>query len=152
MSKKQALPIISQSKFNRRTPQLLILVTFLFTFVTVRIVTHLQKAGILPNQSGMLHIHHMVPGILLLLLSGYIGISYWHHDTLRKVNAVLFGIGAALTVDEFALWLFLQDVYWARQGRDSVDVVIIIAILFSIGAVLSEINGNRGIKGILQKK
>lgn len=120
--------------------QFLILASFLITFVIVRIITHLQKAHILPNQNGPLHIHHMVPGIILLLITGFLGISFWYKERVRHICAVLFGIGAALTIDEFALWLFLRDVYWAKQGRDSIDAVIIAVVLILLSILLTEVN------------
>jgi hypothetical protein len=49
--------------------------------------------------------------------------------------AMLFGIGAALTLDEFALWLHLEDVYWAKQGRDSIDAVVIMATVLALGVL-----------------
>src|SRR5579859_3413221 len=76
--------------------QFLILISFLITFVIVRTITHLQKAHILGNQNGPLHIHHMVPGIILLLITGFVGISFWSNEKLRHIVAVFFGIGAAL--------------------------------------------------------
>ncbi len=121
-------------------PQLLVLISFLVTFGITRSITHLQKAGLLPNQQGSLHIHHLVPGIFLLLISGYMGISFWSKEKIRLIVSILFGIGAALTIDEFALWLYLKDVYWEKQGRDSVDAVIIVATLFAIAYVISSMH------------
>ncbi len=46
-----------------------------------------------------------------------------------ELTAILFGIGAALTLDEFALWLHLEDVYWSEQGRQSIDAVIVFSIV-----------------------
>lgn len=120
--------------------QFLILTSFLITFIFVRTITHLQKAHLLPNQNGPLHIHHMVPGIILLLITGFLGISFWYIDKARHICAVLFGIGAALTIDEFALWLFLRDVYWAKQGRDSIDAVIIAIVLILLSILFTEVN------------
>jgi hypothetical protein len=48
--------------------------------------------------------------------------------------AILYGLGAALTLDEFALWLNLRDVYWAKEGRSSIDAVILFGSLLAIGA------------------
>ena len=79
-----------------------------------------------------LHIHHLVFGIILLLVSGLLGIGFPTVQKINKFASVLFGIGAALTLDEFALWLNLQDVYWARQGRESIDAVIVFSALVSI--------------------
>ena len=114
----------------QKQPQALILVSFLVTFATVRVITHAIRAGrwkrVFHNVGtpGGTHLHHLVPGILLLLISGYLGIGL-APDAHRDAFAVMFGIGAALTLDEFALWLHLQDVYWGREGRQSVDAVII---------------------------
>ena len=68
------------------------------------------------------HVHHLVPGIVLLLLTGYLAFAFGYGE--NPVVAALFGVGAALTLDEFALWLHLRDVYWERAGRRSVDVVL----------------------------
>ncbi len=136
---------------NKRYTQLLVLLSFLLTFGAVRAITHLQRSGLLPNQQGALHIHHLVPGIFLILLSGYIGISFWHNPKLRFVTALLFGIGAALTIDEFALWLFLEDVYWTKQGRNSIDAVIIVAILFTVSFILSEAHDHKWLKRLQGK-
>ncbi len=143
--------IIIRIKNSKRLSQILILLSFLISFALVRTVTHLQKYGILPNQDGILHIHHLVPGIFLLIISGYIGISFWASDKVRHFMAILFGIGAALTIDEFALWLYLRDVYWERQGRDSIDAIIYVIILFSIAFVVSEIHDHNWIRRILKK-
>ncbi len=117
--------------------QLLILVTFLLTFTAVRVITHAIRAGrwrtVFHNLSspGGTHFHHLVPGIILLLISGYLGIGL-DNDTFRIPFAILFGIGAALTLDEFALWLHLEDVYWAKEGRQSIDAVVIAASLIGL--------------------
>ena len=143
--------IIVRIKNSKRLSQILILLSFLISFALVRTVTHLQKYGILPNQNGILHIHHLVPGIFLLILSGYVGISFWASDKVRHFMAILFGIGAALTIDEFALWLYLRDVYWEKQGRDSIDAIIYVVIIFSIAFVVSEIHDHNWIRRILKK-
>ena len=121
-----------------KQPQFFMLVSFLVTFTLVRVITHAIRAGrmthIFRNVStkGGTHLHHLVPGILLLLVSGYLGIGL-APDYHREPHAILFGIGAALTLDEFALWLHLKDDYWAREGRQSVDAVIIAATVLSLG-------------------
>lgn len=134
----------------RRITQFIILVSFLVTFLITRLTTHLQRAGILPVQQHQPYVHHLVPGIFLLLISGYIGLSFWSNARLRKYMSVLFGIGAALTIDEFALWLYLRDVYWARQGRDSVDAVIIVATLLLILFAISEFREQRSLRKVLK--
>ena len=123
---------------ERRERLFLASVGFVLTFTAVRLITHLVRNGTGPIHNvtvGTLHIHHLVWGILLLILVGYVWLlevgvgSSW----LASLTAVVFGVGAALTLDEFALWLNLQDVYWERQGRLSIDAVLIFAGLLSVG-------------------
>ena len=78
-------------------------------------------------QVGDTHIHDLVWGILLLLICGYIGVAIHPGDPWRDIIAVLFGIGTGLTLDQFALWLNLKDVYWSKEGRASIDAVVIAA-------------------------
>ena len=98
---------------------------FLATFVATRIVTHflLVTSGGGGIVVGSLHIHHMVFGLVLVLVAGMLDIV----DAARRTRAALFGIGTALVLDEFALILNLADVYWAPQGRESIDAVVIFA-------------------------
>lgn len=142
---------IKKARKSPRLPQLLILISFVVTYGIIRSITHLQKAGIIPNQSGTFHLHHMVPGIILLLICGYSGLSYWNSSRIRSIMSVLFGVGAALTIDEFALWLFLKDVYWAKQGRDSVDAVVIVTVLLAISYSISALHKHAFIKKLLRK-
>jgi hypothetical protein len=81
---------------------------------------------------GGTHIHHLVWGILLLLICGYVGVAIHPGDPWRDVVAVGFGIGTGLTLDEFALWLNLKDVYWSKQGRRSIDAVIVAAAVSGV--------------------
>ena len=108
-----------------------VLVSFLVTFIVVRTITHAIRNGRGPfgNISvGGTHLHHLVPGILLLIVTGYLA-NALHVRIGRTIVAIFFGIGAALTLDEFALWLNLRDVYWAKQGRRSIDAILIAATL-----------------------
>jgi hypothetical protein len=84
---------------------------------------------------GGTHIHHLVWGILLLLINGYVAIALDPSSPWDKVVAVLFGIGTGLTLDEFALWLNLKDVYWEKEGRKSIDAVIIAAGLSGLALI-----------------
>jgi hypothetical protein len=121
---------------DRRQRLFLASVGFLVTFGIVRAITHLIRAGVGPFHdigSGTLHIHHLVWGILLLLLVGYAWLIAHDSGWFRNIAAIGYGIGAALTLDEFALWINLQDVYWERQGRESIDAVVIFAALLSVG-------------------
>jgi hypothetical protein len=123
---------------ERRERLFLASLGFLVTFAIVRGITHLIRAGIGPIHnisSGGLHIHHLVWGILLLLGVGYAWLiqqgtgSSW----FSSATAVAYGVAAALTLDEFALWLNLEDVYWTGPGRVSIDAVVIFASLLSAG-------------------
>ena len=112
-----------------REPHFLFFVAFLLTFAFIRTSTHMIRDQVKwwPGnvQVGGTHIHHLVWGILLLLICGFIAISLDPQSPWREVVAVFFGIGTGLTLDEFALWLDLKDVYWSKQGRKSIDAVII---------------------------
>lgn len=129
-------------KSERRERLFLASLGFLLTFAIVRGITHMIRAGIGPFHnvsSGGLHIHHLVWGILLLLLVGYVWLIQEGTGEGRspswfsRSTAVAYGVGAALTLDEFALWLNLQDVYWAGQGRESIDAVVLFAAVLSAG-------------------
>ena len=116
----------------------LILIAFLVTFGIVRTITHAIRdqaswwpGGNVETKSGT-HIHHMVPGIVLLMVCGYLGLSVEPGSPWRELLAVGFGVGLALTLDEFALWLNLEDVYWEHQGRQSIDAVIVAASLLVV--------------------
>jgi len=119
-------------------------VSFLVTFVGVRILVHLISRNVGPFQWVVVrghHIHHLVWGILILLLVGYgwlldLGRS---HSPLSiffsRLMSVSYGVGAALTLDEFALWLNLEpDAYWSREGRISIDAVILFGSVLAVGA------------------
>jgi hypothetical protein len=85
------------------------------------------------------HIHHLVWGILLLLLSGYgwlleIGTGAADSNVwIGRLTSILYGVGAALTLDEFALWLNLRDVYWEREGRESFEAMALFGSILAIG-------------------
>jgi hypothetical protein len=122
-----------------REPHFLFFVAFLLTFAFIRTSTHMIKAQVSwwpGNVSvGGTHIHHLVWGILLLLICGYIAVAIAPDSPWREIIAVLFGIGTGLTLDEFALWLNLKDVYWEKEGRKSIDAVVIAAGLSGLALV-----------------
>ncbi len=102
---------------------------FVVTFAIVRGLAWSIHNDIGPFHNvemGGRHIHHMVWGILLLLVVGFgwlaeVGNGDAAHSVfLGRLMALFYGAGAAMTLDEFALWLNLQDVYWAREGRESI--------------------------------
>ena len=125
-------------KNSKRLSQILVLVSFLATFLIARAAAGNNMRFIVNTQDGPLHIHHLVTGITLLLLSGFIGIAFHSRFKLRNFMAVLFGIGAALTIDEFALWLYLDDVYWEKEGRYSIDAIIVVTLSLTITFILGE--------------
>jgi hypothetical protein len=116
-----------------REPHFLFFVSFLLTFAFIRTSAHMIRAQVKwwPGnvQVGGTHIHHLVWGILLLLICGYIAVAIAPQSPWREVVAVLFGVGTGLTLDEFALWLNLKDVYWSKEGRASIDAVVITAAI-----------------------
>jgi len=117
-----------------KQPELLLYLAFLATFAFIRTSTHMIRAGVSwwpgnVSTKGGTHVHHMVFGILALLIVGFCSLSLDPDTPWREVLAILFGIGAGLTLDEFALWLNLEDVYWAPKGRQSIDAVIVASVL-----------------------
>ena len=115
--------------------------SFLATFLTVRLITHGIRGDWLPLKNielghkggGELHIHHLVWGIVALTGCGYLGLLRTGL-TWRRRLAPVYGAGVALTFDEFALWLRLEDDYWSSEGRASVDAVVILSALFGLAA------------------
>lgn len=114
-----------------RQAEFLFFVAFLLSFGFIRTSAHLIRAQVSwwPGnvEVGGTHIHHLVWGICLLLIFGYIGVAVAPGSPWHEIVAVIFGIGTGLTLDEFALWLNLSDVYWSEKGRRSIDAVIVAA-------------------------
>jgi hypothetical protein len=116
--------------------------SFFLTFGTTRAITHAIRAERGPFKNvtapGGRHIHHMTFGIAGLLSVGYlwmleIGIA--EAGRASRITSSVYGSGAALTLDEFALWLNLEDVYWAKQGRESIDAVVLFGSLLSLSVL-----------------
>ena len=118
-------------------------VSFFITFLGVRLLVasithHIGPFGYV--QVGGHHIHHLVWGILLLLLTGYadlteVGLDDTYMSILTsRLLSIAYGMGAALTLDEFALWLNLDPMaYWSLQGRESIDAVVLFGTLLAMG-------------------
>jgi heme/copper-type cytochrome/quinol oxidase subunit 4 len=119
-----------------RLPLLFCLIAFLLTFLVTRTIVRYIRAHAdsdAPRKwwqprnlgHGTLHIHHVVIGVVLVMISGVTMVALAVDGELTEftIAAVFFGIGAALVLDEFALILHLEDVYWSEDGRTSVDAV-----------------------------
>jgi hypothetical protein len=118
-----------------KLPLLLALTAFVLTFLVTRVVTRLIRAGKGPFgnvEAGGVHIHHVVPGVVLALLGGFGSVASSRHGFGSAVFAVVFGVGAGLVLDEFALILHLDDVYWSEEGRKSVEAVVLTAALVGL--------------------
>lgn len=118
-----------------KLPLLLALTAFVLTFLITRAVTRLIRAGKGPFgnvEAGGVHIHHVVPGVILTVVGGFGAVASGRHGFGAALGAVVFGVGAGLVLDEFALILHLQDVYWTEAGRQSVEVVVITASLVGL--------------------
>jgi hypothetical protein len=119
-------------------PMMWMFVAILVTFLVTRIVTRLIRSGSgsgagLGNVSiGGNHIHHQVFGILIIIGTGIVLVSQQPHGAALAVAATVFGVGVGLTVDEFALWLHLKDVYWAEAGRQSVDAIFCVLVITGV--------------------
>ena len=120
---------------RRKERQLFATGSFFSTFAAVRTITHAIRAQRGPFRNitpGGRHIHHMTFGITGLLTVGYLWMLEYGVNEERwssRATAAVFGSGAALTLDEFALWLNLEDDYWTKQGRESIDAVVLFGSL-----------------------
>lgn len=121
----------------------LVLVGFILSFAFIRMSTRIIRAesiswwpGNIESEGGV-HLHHLVFGIVTMMVSGILLALALGASPLTEIAALGFGIGAGLTIDEFALWVHLEDVYWADEGRSSIDATVIAAaamMLLLVGA------------------
>ncbi len=118
----------------------LVLVGFIGSFGFIRLSTRLMRSPRVPwwpgsvVSDGGVHLHHLVFGIATMMVAGALGFALFAESPWLEICALFFGIGAGLTIDEFALWVYLDDVYWAKEGRASIDATVI-AVAF-MGLVL----------------
>jgi hypothetical protein len=129
-----SLDLFSDAAEPGRECAFLVLLAFLASFLFIRTSARLMRSPRVPwwpgsVEAGGVHIHHLVWGISLLLLSGFTAFVSDLYSPWWQITAIAFGIGAGLTLDEFALWLYLRDVYWSTEGRDSIDAVIAATLL-----------------------
>jgi hypothetical protein len=111
----------------------LVLVGFILSFAFIRMSTRLMRSpkvpwwpGSIVSESGV-HVHHLVFGIVTMMIAGAGGFASLGESPWLEICAFAFGVGAGLTIDEFALWVYLEDVYWADEGRSSIDATVIAA-------------------------
>lgn len=111
----------------------LVFAGFVLSFAFIRMSTRLMRSPRVPwwpgsvvSDSGV-HIHHLVFGIVTMMVAGTLGFATLGDSPWIEICAFGFGIGAGLTIDEFALWVYLDDVYWAEEGRSSIDATVIAA-------------------------
>ncbi len=121
----------------------LVFVGFILSFSFIRMSTRLMRSPKVPwwpgsvvSESGV-HVHHLAFGIVAMMISGAAGFTSLGAQPFSDICAFVFGVGMGLTIDEFALWIYLDDVYWAEEGRSSIDATVIAAsamFLVLIGA------------------
>ena len=107
-----------------------VLISFLFTFIIVRVYVVLGTVGIIEDPYLYIrgyHIHHLNYGIVILAIAGFLALVFQNTKNRLKIG-VLYGIGLGLTFDEFGMWLKLENDYWVRI---SYDAIIIISLIFA---------------------
>ena len=116
-------------------------VSFFITFLGVRVIVlailyHVGPFGWVVVAG--LHVHHLVWGILLLLVSGFALVAEFGEKAtpsslfVGRLIAILYGMGAALTLDEFEFWLNIRDVPWTFQSRESLDAIILFGVFLAV--------------------
>jgi hypothetical protein len=129
---------------HNRQGVFLVLVGFILSFAFIRMSARLMRSPKVPwwpgsvvSDSGV-HLHHLVFGIVTMMIAGTLGFTVHGDSPWAEVCGFLFGVGAGLTIDEFALWVYLDDVYWAEEGRSSIDATVIAAA--AMGLVVLGVN------------
>ncbi len=122
-----------------REAAFLVLLAFLCSFGFIRTSARLTRSvswwpGGVETEGGV-HLHHLVWGIVLLLVCGFVAFATELSSPWWQLTAVGFGVGAGFTLDEFALWVRLQDVYWSDEGRASLDAVVMAAVFAGLVVV-----------------
>jgi hypothetical protein len=108
-----------------REPAFLMLLAFILTLAGTRFYTRMARIrGWGSAHVGDVHVHHLVPGLVMSLVAGGLAIALEPSEVWVAVIAIVFGAGAALVLDEFAMLLHLDDVYWTTEGRLSIDACL----------------------------
>lgn len=121
-----------------KLPLLLLMAAFIVTFIVTRVITRSIRAGRGPFrdvESEGVHLHHSVPGIILLTIGAVAAVGVPGGGPWRALAAIVIGIGASLVFDEFAMLLHLDDDYWQAEGRQSVQAVGLVAACLAFWAI-----------------
>ncbi len=115
-----------------KEPILFLFLAFMIAFALTRLYTRLARVhGWGSGNVGGVHVHHIIPGIVLMAGAGISAFAPWGDGPIaRDILAIFFGIGTALVLDEFALVFHLEDVYWTQEGQSSI-------VAFCMGAALA---------------
>jgi hypothetical protein len=124
---------------DNRQGLFMVLVGFVGSFGFIRMSARIMRSpriswwpGSVISDSGV-HLHHLVWGIVTMMAAGTLAITVWD-SPWWELSCLAFGIGIGLTIDEFALWVHLDDVYWSTEGRTSIDATVVAAA--AMGLVL----------------
>jgi hypothetical protein len=126
------IDLIQQHPEPGRESAFIVLLAFLLSFGFIRTSARLTRSvswwpGGVETEGGV-HLHHLVWGIVMLLVSGFAAFATDLDSPWWWILSVTFGVGAGFTLDEFALWVRLQDVYWSQEGRASLDAVVLATV------------------------
>ncbi|MDQ5893922.1 MAG: hypothetical protein QG596_183 [Actinomycetota bacterium] len=129
---------VDQIQSNDQEAIFLVLIGFLLSFAFIRLSTRLMRSPKVPwwpgsiVSEGGLHVHHHVFGIVLMMAAGALGFAVDGDSWVFNICGLAFGVGIGLTIDEFALWLHLEDVYWSEEGRRSIDATVLTALVLAL--------------------
>jgi hypothetical protein len=128
-----------------------LLAAFLVSFLFIRTSARMSRSDRFPWWPGSvktgsgLHLHHLVWGIVLMMVCGFVNFAWDPASPASEILAGLFGVGVGFTLDEFALWVYLRDVYWAEEGRSSFDAVVVATVfagLILVGIAPFDVRGS----------
>ena len=129
---------VDQIESNNQEAIFLVLIGFLLSFAFIRLSTRLMRSPKVPwwpgsiVSDGGLHVHHHVFGIVMMMAAGALGFAVDGDSWVFNLCGLAFGVGIGLTIDEFALWLHLEDVYWSEEGRRSIDATVLTALVLAL--------------------
>lgn len=117
---------------HRQRVSFVVLVTFLLTFLFVRIYVLMAMSGMIEDPYIYIrgyHIHHLNYGIFIMAIAGFLALVFQEEKNRLKIGR-LYGLGLGLTFDEFGMWLRLEDDYWTRASYDAIIVISLFFISF----------------------